>query len=357
MNIAWYITAHGHGHAARSCDIIRALLARDPQARVTVIGRVSDAFLRSRLPMDRVTAREAVFDVGVVQWDSISGDLDATREAVLALAARRPALVAGEMEFLHAGSFERVVSDIPSIPIEAGARLGIRTVAVGNFSWNWIYEELAEGDAQWAPAIAMYREGYARADLLLRLPFHEPMEAFPRRRDVPVVASPGRARRAEIARAAECPASARWALLCFGGVNWTAEALDRLERIEDTIFLTLRPLEWKRRNFRALDRLRFPFTDVLASADLALTKPGHGILSECVANDKPIACVERPDFPEARVLIPAIRRYVRHAVIGLDAFYRGEIADALEAAVNAPHPPERAPLGGAPAAADAILAR
>ena len=354
MNIAWYATAHGHGHAARSCDIIRALLAREPETRVTVIGRVSDAFLRSRLPMDRVTAREAVFDVGLVQRDSISGDLDATREAALALAARRSMLVEQETAFLRAGGFDRVVVDIPAIPLEAAARLGLPRFAVGNFSWNWIYEELAPGDPRWAPIVSMYREGYAAADLLLRLPFHEEMEAFPRRRDVPVVAGMGRNRREEIARAANAPVEARWALLCFANVNWDESALQRLERIENTIFLTLRPLEWKRRNFRALDRLRFPFTDALASADVVLTKPGHGIISECAANDKPMACVERPDFPEARVLIPAIRRHLRYGVIELEAFYRGEIEAALAAALNAPPPLEPAPLGGAPLAAEII---
>ncbi len=354
MNIAWYITAHGHGHAARSCDIIRALLQRDPKTRVTIVGRLSDDFLRSRLPMDRVTAREAVFDIGLVQRDSISGDLDATREAALAIVARRSALVEQECAFLRGGAFDRVVVDIPSIPLETAARLGLPRFAVGNFSWNWIYEELASGDPRWAPIITMYREGYSATDLLLRLPFHEPMEAFPRRVDIPVVATAGRNRREEIARAANCPIGSRWVLLCFANVNWDASALDRLERIKHTIFLTLRPLEWRRRNFRALDRLKFPFTDVLASADMVLTKPGHGIISECAANGKPMACVERRDFPEARVLIPAIRRHLRHAVIELEAFYRGEIEAALTAALNAPPPLEPAPLGGAPLAAEII---
>jgi L-arabinokinase len=214
---------------------------------------------------------------------------------------------------------------------------------------------MAQGDERWNPVAAMYREGYARADLLLRLPFHEPMNAFRRRLDVPVVALPGRRRREEIARAAGCDPAARWVLVGMGTVGWSDSALDRLEALRDVVFLTVRPLEWRRRNFRAFDPTSFPFADLVASADVVLSKPGYGILSECVVNDRPLVCVERDDFPEARVLVPAIRRYLRHAFVAQTDFYAGAIESALKELREAPPPSARAPAGGAPIAARALM--
>jgi L-arabinokinase len=248
------------------------------------------------------------------------------------------------------------VADIPAIPIEAAAAEGVPALAVGNFSWNWIYERYADadGDPRWRDAAEAYAAGYARADLLLRLPFHEEMSAFPRREDVPVVAGPGRARRAEIAAALDGPAGATWVLLSFGTLAWPEAALRRLEALEDFVFLSVRPLEWRRRNFRAVDRNRFPFSDVLASADLVLTKPGFGIVSECVVNAKPVVCVERHDFAEAEVLAAALRRHARCVFVPQAALYAGDLADAFRLALVAPAPPEAVAAGGAQVAARRI---
>ena len=45
-----------------------------------------------------------------------------------------------------------VVADIPSIPIEAAKRCGIPAVAMGNFSWDWIYADFAARDFTLQPS-------------------------------------------------------------------------------------------------------------------------------------------------------------------------------------------------------------
>ena len=87
-----------------------------------------------------------------------------------------------------------------------------------------------------------------------------------------------------------------------------------------------------------MDRARVPFADVLASVDAVVSKPGFGIVSECVVNRKPLLYVDRPDFPEARILVEAIRKYLKQQEIPPARLYRGELGDFLESLWDQPEP-------------------
>lgn len=351
--LAYYVSAHGYGHGVRSCDILRALAAAlHPDVRIVLVTDLPDEFLRHRLGGAAVERRRGSFDVGMVQLDSIRVDVPATLERVRSLHAERPRLVESEAGFLRRERVSAVVADIPSIPIEAAARAGVPAMAVGNFAWNWIYEEFAAADPRWAPLVAGFEEGYRRADLLLRLPFAEPMDVFPRREDIPIVASPGRARRDELAEMTGCRADRPWVLLSFTTLEWDSAALDAVERLEGHEFFTVLPLRWRRRNIHPVDRRRMPFSDVLASVDVVVSKPGFGLLSECVVNGKPLIYADRSDFREYAVLVEAMKGVLRQWHIPSDQLYRGELGPSLEAVRNQP-PPSRTMAGGG----DEIAAR
>ncbi len=349
-----YVTPHGNGHAVRTCDVVRAFNRLYPDVPVVLVARHPGVFLRHRVPSPATTIRHDGLDTGLVQHDSIRCDPDASLAAALDLLARRNSLVAREAAWLRDIRAAAVVCDIPALPIEAAAAAGLPALAMGNFSWNWIYEHLARATPAWTPVAKAFRRGYSSCDLLLRMPFHEPMDAFPRIEDIPVVAEPGRNRREEIASRTGCDPSARWVLLSFSTLHWDAAALRRLSAMEGHEFFTVRPLEWKAPRFHAVDRDEFPFCDVLASSDAVLTKPGFGIVSECVVNGVPLVHAGRPEWPETGPLVEGIRRYGRGAPLTTDRLYAGDIREALDEALGSPPPPERAPSGGAETAARRI---
>jgi L-arabinokinase len=354
--LAYYITAHGYGHGARSCDILRAVLELRPGLRVTVISDLEPAFLAGRLPRaPNLVLRPGGFDVGMVQIDSVRVDLDATLARGLDLVKRRSDLVAQERAFLREARARAVVADIPSIPLEAATADGIPAIAVGNFGWDWIYEEFAARDARWKPVVAAVEEGYAAADLLLRLPFAEPMRAFRRIEDLPLVARPGRPRRDEIAALTRAGAASFWSLLSFTSLDLSVAALDKIEAMAGHEFFTVLPLAWPRRNIHAVDRAQIPYADVMASVDAVISKPGFGVLSECAANSKPLVYTERTDFREYDVLVAGLRKVLRNVHIAGTDLYRGNLLPSLEAIRAAPEPPERLAAGGDVLAAERIL--
>ena len=332
LHIAYYVTAHGYGHGVRSADILSALLAAHPAMKITVTTDLQEAFLRSRLPQadGRLVVRSGAFDVGMVQKDSIRVDVDATLTEALELLAERSRLVDYEAEILRGEGADLVVADIPAIPLEAAAEAGIPAAAVGNFAWDWIYAPFTARDPRWRPVIRMFEEGYRKARLLLKLPFSPAMAVFPKQVDIPLLAKPGRPRRAELAQLTGADPRKRWVLLSFTSLAWDEAALRAVEELDGYEFFTVKPLEWPgRRNIRAVDREAVGFSDVLASCDVAVSKPGYGILSDCVANAKPLVYAEREDFIEYAVLERELKRFLKNIHIPATDLYAGRLESAL----------------------------
>jgi len=353
--IAYYVTAHGYGHGVRSCDILRAVNQMRPGLPIVIVSDLPAAFFQARLNLGSFVHRPGSFDVGMVQPDSIRVDVPATLLKVEALYARREELIEREVSFLAGEGVGLVVADIPAIPLQAAAKSGIPRITVGNFAWDWIYSAYQAQDQRWAAVSRAFAEDYGKADLLLRLPFHEQMSAFPCVEDIPLVASPGRARRAEMAEITGARQDRPWVLLSFTTLEWDDRALESVGRIDGYEFFTVRPLYWERRNIHPIDREVIPFSDIVASVDAVLSKPGFGILSECIANRKPLIYAERSGFLEYPILESAIKRYLRHVHIPTERLYRGDLREALDAVWDLPEPPEAIPLGGDVIAAERIL--
>lgn len=354
LSIAYYVSAHGYGHGVRSCDIIRAVNELYPQLTVYIISALPSAFLSNRIGSSANPVRSASFDVGMVQLDSIRVDVDATLSRVERLYSQRRELAAQESAWLKENNICLAVADIPALPLEAAALLGIRRLAVGNFGWDWIYSDFAPEDPHWNPIVEALREEYGKTNLLLRLPFCESMKAFPRIEDIPLVASPGRTRRADIAALTGCDPDKKWILLSFTSLDWDAPALERVEKIEEYQFFTVRPLAWQTRNIHPLDREQITFSDVIASVDAVISKPGYGILSDCIVNQKPLIYAERRDFLEYAILEASIGKYLRNVHIRSADLYRGDLRESLDRIWHSPDPQASVPRGGDRVAAHRI---
>ncbi|NLT68546.1 MAG: hypothetical protein GXX84_18260 [Acidobacteria bacterium] len=355
-SIAYYISSHGYGHGVRSCSIIRAINEIFPEIEVHIVTTLPESFLTSHIGSARNSVRAASFDVGMVQLDSIRVDVDATLSRIEQIYSRRTELVSGESAFLKDRGIRLVVADIPGIPIEAAAALGMPRLAVGNFGWDWIYSEFVPRDVRWKSIVDAFAEQYCETDLLLRLPFCEEMSAFPLIEDIPLVASAGRPCRSKIAELTGSDPERKWFLISFTTLDWKDDALDAVERLRDNEFFTVLPLKWKRNNIHVLDREDVAFPDIVASVDAVISKPGFGIVSDCIVNNKPLIYADRTDFMEYPILEESIRTYLKHLHIPSESLYSGDIGETLSRIWECPEPAERLDAGGDRMAAVRIAA-
>jgi L-arabinokinase len=89
--------------------------------------------------------------------------------------------------------------------------------------------------------------------------------------------------------------------------------------------------------------------------DLVVSKPGYGLLSDCIVNEKPLLYVDRTDFLEYPILVAALERYLQHQHIPAEELYRGNLQPYLERLQAGPPPRDRIGHHGAAVAAERIL--
>jgi hypothetical protein len=97
------------------------------------------------------------------------------------------------------------------------------------------------------------------------------------------------------------------------------------------------------------------YQDLVRAADVVVTKPGYGIVTDAIAAGTRIVYTERGDFPEYPILVAEMPRYVPCAHLGNDDLLAGRWGPPIESVLARPVPPPR-DLGGAEAAARRLLA-
>ena len=348
MTVAFYISGHGFGHASRQVEIINAFAARRPGARIMIRSAAARWLLERTIevPFD-LDPRPC--DTGVVQIDSLHLDEAATIAAAREFYATFDARADAEARTLQELGTRLVIVDAPPLGCEAAARAGIPSVVVSNFTWDWIYAgyPLHIGDA--TGLIDTIQQAYRKATAAWRLPMHGGFETFLRSRrgdrrppliDVPFVARHATREPEETRARLGLPLDRNLVLPSFGGYGVTGLDLTRLD-LDD--------------GWHVIDGLAdaavydagLSYEDLVSAVEVIVTKPGYGILSECIANDTAVVFTPRGRFREYDVLVREMPRYLRCAELDTSSLMAGRWRQSLEAALSSPPPPEHPATNGA----------
>lgn len=365
-SVFFYISGHGFGHTVRQNAIINALGKRLPGVDLVISTsaprRLFDEYLR--VPF---TFMERPNDTGVVQIDSVR--LDERETIALASEFYRTLSSRAEAEAatLRAHDAQLVISDAPPLACAAGAAAGIPAVVVANFTWDWIYEGY-EAELRAAPdLLPIIRDAYAQAQEGWRLPLHGGFATVPRVRDLPFVARHARADRSreDVRGELSLPRDRPLALVSFGGygVNGlTAAHFDCLDVVDlvmtepaASIPSIRGPAHWIAEE--SIYARGLTYVDLVAAVDVVVTKPGYGIIADCVANHTAMLYTSRGRFVEYDVMVREMPRFLRCEFIELDSFLSGRWREALQRLLDQPPPPENPRTDGADVVANLIVER
>src|SRR6185295_10260884 len=144
-------------------------------------------------------------------------------------------------------------------------------------------------------------------------------------------------------------------LVSFGGIRMPAFDAGALARLPDFQFLMEGPAGSWPANIVDVDTPRrealgIGYPDLVRAADVVVTKPGYGIVTDAIAAGTRIVYTERGDFPEYPILVAEMPRYIPSAHLGNDDLLAGRWGPAIESVLARPVPPPPG-LGGAEAAA------
>lgn len=348
-------------------EVINAILARRPETRIGV-RTAAPRWLFDLSVKGRINFSHLETDTGVVQIDSLTLDeADSVRRAA-AFHADLVTRAASEARVLRELGAGLIVGDAPPLACAVGASAGVPTVIVGNFTWDWIYGDYPR--TRLAPALLpTLRSAYAKAYMALRTPLWGGFQSIANVKDIPFIARHATATRAQVCQALKLPANKPLVLMMFGQYGLSAIDTEVVAKLKKYTVLTTTNAPLGRRKestttrngaFVSMDEqlvydAGLRYVDLVGAADVVVTKPGYGVISECIANDTAILYTSRGHFPEYDVLVREMPKYVRNAFVDHDTLFSGKWEPHLDKLLAQQKPKKKPDTTGADVAADMLL--
>jgi L-arabinokinase len=367
--IVFYVSGHGFGHASRAIEVINAILAKRPETRIGV-RTAAPRWLFDLTVKGKITFSTLETDTGVVQIDALTLDeADSIRRAS-SFHSDLVTRAASETRSLRELGATLIVGDIPPLAFAVGAAAGIPSIALGNFTWDWVYADYPR--VRLAPSLLpAIRGAYTKASMALRLPMWGGFETFSNVKDIPFIARHATKTREDVCRILKIPPDKPIVLSSFGIYGLPGLDTDLLSKFKKYTVITTAtvplsrarkdtPLTEKKGTFISINEepmydAGVRYEDLVNASEVVVTKPGYGIVSEAIANDAAVLYTSRGHFPEYEVLVEEMPKYLRTAFISHDDLFNGKWESPIDKLLAQPKPKKKPETNGADVAADILL--
>lgn len=323
-NIAFFITSHGFGHAARACALMNAIHQVDNQYIFEVITTVPDWFLTDSLTC-RWHLHVLETDVGLIQRSPLLIDHNASIEALNAFYPLSEERVQRAANILDKTKCVACLCDISPLGILAAQKASIPSFLVENFTWDWIYQQLGIEQQEYLNIAKMLETSYLQANYNIHLIPGCPTNGKGFLNFGPIA-------RTQIAgisstrKALGIQNGKPYVYISLGGIQTDFDIPDELISGDFHIVCitnTKKPLTGEH-ILQLPHHSGFHTQDLLAASDLVIGKPGYSTVAELVLAGLPFFYLPRPDFPECQYLEKYIQDHVAFRKLDQDEFVSGE---------------------------------
>ncbi len=300
--IAYFITPHGFGHAARAAAVIDEISKTHPDTFFEIFTTVPEWFFQQSLTA-QFTYHSLVTDVGMVQRSALVEDLEAS---LLLLDSFYP--IAEEKlkkisTLLRESEVQLVLCDIAPLGILAAKVAGIPSVLIENFTWDWIYEGYEQYDSRFLHIAKELSAIFELANFHIQTtPVCAPKKGA-------YVSSPVsrkiRTPRAVIRKKLGVNEQTKLVLITMGGVKKDSILAHELPDHPQMSFLLpggSQTLKIDQNRILLPYSSEFFHPDLVNASDAVIGKVGYSTLAEVFAAGVPFGYILRERFPESEVL-------------------------------------------------------
>lgn len=337
------ISGHGYGHLAQSAPVLNALRERLPELALTIRSDLPREVLARRI--HGPFAHQAVGDdFGMVMHNALQVDVAASAARYRQLHADWPGRVAAVASELQVVVPDLVFADVPYLTLAAAAQCGIPAVAMCCLNWLDIYRHYCAALPEADGVMAQMHAAYNSAQVFLRTEPAMPMSALDNISTIGPVAYVGRNRRSELDHRFGLSVQDRLVLVGMGGIAHRLP-MEQWPEFPGVRFVVQADWQVQRPDAIVLEDTGMIFSDVLASVDAIITKPGYGTFVEAAAAGVPLLYVARDDWPEEPYLVQWLRQYNPCVELPSQSMAQGDISQELYAALAAGRAPSIVPHG------------
>lgn len=321
------ISGHGFGHVAQTAPVLNALKQLMPNLRLTIRSSIPLGHLRSRIPHEFHYVHEAV-DPGMQMVSALEVDVNASFKSYAEFHADWQTRIETESKLIAELAPDVVLTNVAYLPLEGAARLEVPAIAMCSLNWVDIFRDFC-GDMPGAAGILEQMEqAYRHPQAFLRLTPAMRMPWVEQQRTVGPVAQPRSSQRDLIDAKLGLSVKHQLVLVSMGGIAMQFP-VDAWPQIANVLWLVPDSWETQRKDCISVGSLDMDFSDVLASCDLLLTKPGYGSFVEAACAGVPVLYVQREAWPEQDELINWLNQYGRCDELSAEQLQTGEFSEGL----------------------------
>ncbi len=321
--LVYYVSGHGFGHISRSSVIW-------------------DKFVNNNFDVCVVTEREAFFaekpkninfrkqqiDIGVYQKSSLEIDLNKTKYAIQNFQTKVKDILQIESKFLLEYKPDIILSDSSSLIFPLAKKLKIPAYFIGNFTWDFIYENYAEYDVFFLEYAKLLSQEYFQAQLGFILPLDCPISSLKKQIKVGFVGRKPTITKEEIRKQLGFTYEKKYFLFSFGAYGLDVDLFNYNSLSNKYQIVISRIENFTHPKIYRKDDIYYP--NIVTACDYVVTKPGYGIVSECYFAKTPIIYTDRGDFAEYPHLVKKMQEYLPAEYIEQNKLYDFNFQNAIK---------------------------
>jgi UDP:flavonoid glycosyltransferase YjiC (YdhE family) len=294
--IAYFISPHGYGHAARSAAVMEEL----PSYRFEIFTLVPNWFFSLSLSKD-FGYHHLLTDIGIIQETPLTENIPETVKRLDSFLPLNRDQIKGLSGVIRKLRCRLVVTDISPLGIAVAREAGVPSVLVENFTWDWIYPGYADLDTELIRHTDYLKKCYRSVD------YHVQTEPVCRYSPSANLVTPPVSRRArmdsdEVRGELGVPADVKVITLSMGGIPhafWNYEILEHHREL--CFIIPASGGERQSRNNLILVPHDYEIShpDLVNASDAVVGKLGYSTLAEVYHAGVPFGYFARPRFRES----------------------------------------------------------
>jgi hypothetical protein len=326
------VTAHGYGHIAQTAPVVNELVRRIPDLRVTVRSAATTSYLQQRFtsPFQHIPV---ALDFGMSMFNAVAVDVPRSLANYREYHADWDTKVARAAQEMRALQPDLLFANVPYKSLAAAKVESIPAVAMCCLNWADIYRHYAPDDTESHAIHAQILAAYNGAEIFLKVCPTMPMDSLSRARTIAPIAQVGMAQRSLALSRCGGRSGEKLVLVAMGGIDYRLP-MEKWPRIVGVRWLVPQAWDVRRDDTCALETMGMSFSDLLASCDAVLTKPGYGTFAEAAYAGVPVIYVSRGEWPEQPYLVDWLKQNGIGIEVGQEVLEQGAVQSVLDVAFS-----------------------
>jgi len=344
-SIAYFVSSHGFGHAARAAAVMQATAEYLPEVQFEVFTTVPSWFFKDSLSIP-FNYHHHLTDLGLVQKAPFQADLGDTLHGLEEFYPISPRRLDEMSETIRQLECRIIICDIAPMGLLIAKHIGIPSVLVENFTWDWIYQQYSTANKNINKYIKYLKPIFESADYHVQT---KPI-CSPKSSDLetePVSRKP-KTPRDQIRQRLGLLPDRNMILITTGGIPQAYRFLPRLEELSEFTFVLpgAGPAIDKRKNVIILPhRSDFYHPDLGIASDAVIGKVGYSTLAEVYHAGVPFGYVARANYNESGPMVRFIKQHMPGFAVEESAFFNGEWMDRITELLMLPRVHRQGPNG------------